>query len=108
MRFRSLALFALLGCSAVQTVLAEPFTADLLVRLDRVGAPALSPDGNHIAYVKMQRQHHYGDLEVIPVLERTDKPKVDLSKATEVREDEVAYFTEDAAWRQEMLAYDLE
>jgi dipeptidyl aminopeptidase/acylaminoacyl peptidase len=30
--------------------LAEPFTAELMVRLDRVGAPALSPDGNLVVY----------------------------------------------------------
>lgn len=62
--------------------------------------------GNHIAYVKMQKYHHYGAGEVIPILERTDKPKVDLSQAMEVREDGEAYLVEDAIWRQEMMAYD--
>jgi dipeptidyl aminopeptidase/acylaminoacyl peptidase len=32
------------------TALAEPFTADHLVRLDRVGAPVLSPDGQKVVY----------------------------------------------------------
>jgi len=32
------------------TVLAEPFTAETLVRLDRVGAPVLSPDGSRVVY----------------------------------------------------------
>ena len=31
-------------------VLAAPFTADILVRLDRVGAPSLSPDGSKVVY----------------------------------------------------------
>jgi dipeptidyl aminopeptidase/acylaminoacyl peptidase len=31
-------------------VFAEPFSAEHLVRLDRVGAPALSPDGAQVAY----------------------------------------------------------
>lgn len=29
---------------------AEPFTADHLVRLDRVGTPVLSPDGSMLVY----------------------------------------------------------
>lgn len=37
----------LLACTAA---LAEPFTADDLVRLDRVGSPALSPDGSKLVY----------------------------------------------------------
>ncbi len=37
-----------LGSSAA--ALAVPFTADTLVRLDRVGAPVLSPDGSKIVY----------------------------------------------------------
>ena len=32
------------------TALAEPFTAEHLVRLDRVGAPSLSPDGTMVVY----------------------------------------------------------
>ena len=46
--------FALLtfltGLFATTTVLAEPFTAETLVRLDRVGAPVLSPDGSKVVY----------------------------------------------------------
>ena len=40
----------LLGCMSCQSANAEPFTAELLVRLDRVGAPAVSPDGSLVAY----------------------------------------------------------
>ncbi len=40
----------LIGCLAGGTALAEPFTADLLVRLDRVGTPGLSPDGARVVY----------------------------------------------------------
>jgi dipeptidyl aminopeptidase/acylaminoacyl peptidase len=40
----------LIGCLAGGTALAEPFTADLLVRLDRVGTPSLSPDGARVVY----------------------------------------------------------
>jgi dipeptidyl aminopeptidase/acylaminoacyl peptidase len=40
-------LAAVLLCGSVQ---AEPFTAEHLVRLDRVGAPALSPDGARVVY----------------------------------------------------------
>ena len=32
------------------TAIAEPFTADHLVRLDRVGAPVVSPDGTKVVY----------------------------------------------------------
>jgi dipeptidyl aminopeptidase/acylaminoacyl peptidase len=39
--------FVLLATSAT---LAEPFTAEHLVRIDRVGAPAVSPDGKLIVY----------------------------------------------------------
>ncbi len=38
------------GLLASTVALAEPFTADTLVRLDRVGAPALSPDGSKLVY----------------------------------------------------------
>jgi len=34
----------------VASAIAEPFTADHLVRLDRVGAPVLSPDGSKVVY----------------------------------------------------------
>jgi dipeptidyl aminopeptidase/acylaminoacyl peptidase len=37
----------LLYCAAAS---AEPFSAEILVRLDRVGAPALSPDGSKLVY----------------------------------------------------------
>jgi dipeptidyl aminopeptidase/acylaminoacyl peptidase len=40
----------LISCLAGGTALAEPFTADLLVRLDRVGTPGLSPDGARVVY----------------------------------------------------------
>ena len=33
-----------------QPVNANPFTAELMVRLDRVGAPAVSPDGSLVVY----------------------------------------------------------
>ena len=35
---------------AVPAAFAEPFTAEHLVRIDRVGAPAVSPDGSRIVY----------------------------------------------------------
>ena len=38
------------GLFASTGVLAEPFTAEILVRLDRVGAPVLSADGSTLAY----------------------------------------------------------
>ena len=41
--------FALLGLSA-SAASAEPFTAEHLVRIDRVGAPAVSPAGDQIVY----------------------------------------------------------
>jgi len=40
----------LIGCLTGETALAEPFTADQLVRLDRVGTPSLSPDGARVVY----------------------------------------------------------
>ena len=40
----------LAGLLAGTTAMAEPFTAEKLVRLDRVGAPALSPDGTMLVY----------------------------------------------------------
>ncbi len=46
--------FALLtflaGLFVTTTALAGPFTAETLVRLDRVGAPVLSPDGSKVVY----------------------------------------------------------
>jgi dipeptidyl aminopeptidase/acylaminoacyl peptidase len=50
MNQRLLVLLLLAGCIATTLAIAEPFTADHLVRLDRVGAPNLSPDGNHVVY----------------------------------------------------------
>jgi len=47
-RFASLMFLA--GLLAGTTAMAEPFTAEKLVRLDRVGAPALSPDGTMLVY----------------------------------------------------------
>ncbi len=47
-RFALITLLA--GLFATTTALAEPFTAETLVRLDRVGAPVLSPDGSKVAY----------------------------------------------------------
>jgi dipeptidyl aminopeptidase/acylaminoacyl peptidase len=38
------------GCLAASAALAEPFTAEHLVRIDRVGAPAVSPAGDLIVY----------------------------------------------------------
>lgn len=40
----------LLGCCNGSPATAAPFTAEDLVRLDRVGAPSLSPDGGQIVY----------------------------------------------------------
>ncbi len=50
LRFQiSLLLFA---CCSGYAAMAEPFTAEHLVRLDRVGAPDLSPDGNLVVFTK--------------------------------------------------------
>jgi dipeptidyl aminopeptidase/acylaminoacyl peptidase len=38
------------ACLAAAPALAEPFTAEHLVRIDRVGSPAVSPDGDLIVY----------------------------------------------------------
>jgi len=38
------------ACLATSATLAEPFTAEHLVRIDRVGTPAVSPDGDLIVY----------------------------------------------------------
>jgi Tol biopolymer transport system component len=38
------------ACLVAPAALADPFTADHLVRIDRVGAPAVSPDGKLIVY----------------------------------------------------------
>jgi dipeptidyl aminopeptidase/acylaminoacyl peptidase len=38
------------GLLAANLVAAEPFTAEHMVRLDRVGAPSLSPDGSQVVY----------------------------------------------------------
>ncbi len=40
----------LLGCISAPHAFAEPFSADHLVRLDRVGAPSVSPDGRQVVY----------------------------------------------------------
>ena len=40
----------LTGLFATTIVLAEPFNAETLVRLDRVGSPVLSPDGSKVVY----------------------------------------------------------
>ncbi len=42
----------LFGCCSGHSTLAEPFTADHLVRLDRIGAPVISPDGNQVVFTK--------------------------------------------------------
>lgn len=44
-----ISLLLLCGCH-VQLALAEPFSAEHLVRLDRVGGPAVSPDGSQVVY----------------------------------------------------------
>ena len=50
MNLRSCAPVALLFLGAWQIAQAEPFTAEHLVRLDRVGSPAVSPAGDRVAY----------------------------------------------------------
>jgi dipeptidyl aminopeptidase/acylaminoacyl peptidase len=40
----------LLACIDLSAALPEPFSAEHLVRLDRVGAPQVSPDGGHVVY----------------------------------------------------------
>lgn len=46
--------FALLlfSCLGDFSALAAPFTADHLVRLGRVGAPGLSPDGHQVVFAE--------------------------------------------------------
>ena len=39
-----------LGIFCTHSAVAEPFTAEHLVRLDRVGAPSVSPDGSQVVY----------------------------------------------------------
>jgi len=41
---------SILGCLLGAAAFAEPFSAEHLVRLDRVGAPSLSPDGSQVVY----------------------------------------------------------
>ena len=50
MNKRLSATLLLLGLIAGQYASAEPFTADHLVRLDRVGAPSVSPDSQFVVY----------------------------------------------------------
>ena len=50
MNLRSCVPFALISLGAWQIAQAEPFTAEHLVRLDRVGSPAVSPAGDRVAY----------------------------------------------------------
>lgn len=50
MNKQSQTLLLLSGLLAAAAASAEPFSADVLVRLDRVGAPALSPDGSKVVY----------------------------------------------------------
>ena len=57
----------LLICAGhAQVALAEPFTADHLVRLDRVGAPVLAPDGGLVAYTlrKTDMEADKGRLDI--------------------------------------------
>jgi dipeptidyl aminopeptidase/acylaminoacyl peptidase len=37
-------------CLAATAALADPFTAEHLVRIDRVGAPVVSPSGEQVVY----------------------------------------------------------
>ena len=46
---RQIVCFAL-ACLAASPALTDPFTADHLVRIDRVGAPAVSPAGDLVVY----------------------------------------------------------
>ena len=50
MNLRSCAPVALSFLGALQIAQAEPFTAEHLVRLDRVGSPAVSTAGHRVAY----------------------------------------------------------
>ncbi|MEM7083969.1 MAG: S9 family peptidase [Pseudomonadota bacterium] len=47
---RHLAYLSVLFLLAMPVSVAEPFTAEHLVMIDRIGAPALSPDGNTVVY----------------------------------------------------------
>lgn len=50
MKERRVLLAALLGCAAINPSYAEPFSAEHLVRLDRVGSPHVSPNGDLVVY----------------------------------------------------------
>ena len=50
MIYRIPVLLLVLGCFNGHLAMAEPFTAEHLVRLDRVGAPNVSPDGRQVVY----------------------------------------------------------
>lgn len=55
---------------------------------------------NFIAYVERQKEHH-SQRTSIPVLERSDDMQIRL-----VRERDVPYLFEDAAWRRELETWD--
>ena len=65
------ALLSVVALTATQATRAEPFNADHLVRLDRVGAPAVSPDGVWVAYTvrktNMEANAGRQDLWISPV-----------------------------------------
>jgi dipeptidyl aminopeptidase/acylaminoacyl peptidase len=50
MIYRFHVLLLVFGCFATQLAWAEPFSAEHLVRLDRVGGPSVSPDGSQVVY----------------------------------------------------------
>ncbi|MEM7504183.1 MAG: S9 family peptidase [Pseudomonadota bacterium] len=54
MKIRHLLPVVLLGVASISVASAEPFTADILVRLDRVGSPHTSPDGEWVVYTVRQ------------------------------------------------------
>ena len=66
-----LAALLLCGSAFMEPVWAEPFSAEHLVRLDRVGAPALSPDGAQVVYTvretDMEADKGRHDLWLSPV-----------------------------------------
>ncbi|MEE4217074.1 MAG: S9 family peptidase [Xanthomonadales bacterium] len=71
MLMRSCVLLVLLAGCNWQLALAELFTAEHLVKLDRVGAPALSPDGEQVVYAVRKTDMEAGkgryDLWLSPV-----------------------------------------
>ncbi len=78
MTYRFLFSLLILCFCNVQLALAEPFSAEHLVRLDRVGAPAVSPDGSQVVYTLRKTDMEAGKGRYDLWLSATDDGNVDL------------------------------